>query len=45
MLKLSEDQVAQKASDLELLVVRLDIDQSLEINRGIDLNIFKKPIP
>jgi len=42
--ELNEEQLANKAKDVELLALRLDIDQAHEIKRGMDLNVFKKSI-
>ena len=40
--RLSEAQLVQKAKEIELLALKLDIDQANEINRGKDFNIIKK---
>ncbi|CDW75970.1 UNKNOWN [Stylonychia lemnae] len=40
--KLGEGQQMQKARDIELLALKLDIEQAHEINRGKEYNIIKK---
>eukprot|EP00347_Sterkiella_histriomuscorum_P002190 403369118 len=40
--KLEETQLIQKAKEIELLALKLDIDQANEINRGKEYNIIKK---
>ena len=40
--KLEESAVLAKARDLEVLALKLDIDQAHEIGRGRDFNIIKK---
>ena len=40
--KLSEQQQMQKAKEIELLALKLDIEQAHEINRGKEFNIIKK---
>jgi hypothetical protein len=39
---LSESDQMQKAKELELLALKLDIEQAHEINRGKEFNIIKK---
>lgn len=40
--RLSEGQIIQKAKEIELLALKLDIEQANEINRGKEFNIIKK---
>jgi hypothetical protein len=40
---LSETDQMQKAKEIELLALKLDIEQAHEINRGKEFNIIKKP--
>ena len=42
LLEAEEKIVLQNANDLELLALRLDLDQAQEINRGKEFNIIKK---
>jgi Retinal tissue protein len=40
--RLSEGQLIQKAKEIELLALKLDIEQANEISRGKEFNIIKK---
>ena len=37
-----EQQAVQRAKEIELLALKLDIEQAQEINRGLQLNIIRK---
>ena len=39
---LAESDLQQKAKEIELLALQLDIEQAHEINRGKEFNIIKK---